>query len=450
MAGSARSEGDGVAMFRFSCHMLITTVFVCLIACASDRLVVAEVPMPNETLEIEATRIFRPRGDFVGSGRFSLVPEKPWLALWYRMPGGEHSVNAILDYEADKEVFSYVPQQNATFDRAPIVSFGAKLIAYPINGARVGLNQIPSGKSYFKSLVGHRDCVPLIAFHPDGKRAVTVGRDASVVIWDLLAPEEEDVIAEFDGHEQPDGAIPTCCLALSPDGRLALTGDVDGCAILWEVDTQRTLHRFPRLVSEFYKPTKKQGESLGVVLTGPNLKPVEIFENADDQGDEIAAAAFFADGSKVVVAGREMGVHVFDTRSGQKLAEHVAKFGWLRKIGPVLSNDIPVLARGQFKATDGGPWVTDVAVSPDGKYILLASDPYPKLWEWQADRLWLLKGHHRADPNRIPEMARGLPVPRTDPGGVKSLAFTHNGKFAITGGEDGTIRFWAIADLGVR
>jgi len=414
--------------------------------CLQQAIMTREAPVTDRLEALESVAVFQPREEFFGSGKFSVVPGRPWLALRSKTFDGAHSILSIWDYERHIETFSYQPSEKAFFGIAPVVSPDQKLLAFPLEGAHVGLVEIPSGKPYFKNLVGHVDCAVWTAFHPDGRRAVTAGEDGNVVIWDLRAPEGEDVIAQYDGHDQPGGAIPTCCVALSPDGRLALTGDADGYAILWEVDTQKTLHRFRRLVSEFYEPTKKKGESLGFVLTGPNLQPVEIFQQADDRGDEIVAAAFFADGSKVAIAGREMGVHVFDTRSGQKLAKHVAKFGWLRDEGPLPSNKLPVSLLGQLKVTDGRPWVNGVAVSPDGKYILIASDPYPKLWEWQSDRLWLLKGHHRMNPNRRYYIERGLPVPPTEPGGVMSVAFSHDGRFAITGGDDGTVRLW---DVGV-
>ena len=135
----------------------------------------------------------------------------------------------------------------------------------------------------------------------------------------------------------------------------------------------------------------------------------EIIEHRHDRfyGAGITAVAFFPDGKRVVIADGEALVRVFDLNTGKEVARH-------ERVEPWLS----VLA---------------VATSPDGRHVLLASHPHPMLWNLQTGRLLELPGHTYVHPNM-----------QGEPGGVHSVAFSPDGKLAITGGEDGTIRFWPV------
>src|SRR5690606_26263024 len=89
------------------------------------------------------------------------------------------------------------------------------------------------------------------AFLPDGRRIVTIAADCGAAVWDVNAPaDEQGLIGDyFEGHEIVIGGKrygPKITeLAISPDGKLALTGDEDGVVILWEIDTRKIVWRIP-------------------------------------------------------------------------------------------------------------------------------------------------------------------------------------------------------------
>ena len=71
----------------------------------------------------------------------------------------------------------------------------------------------------------------MVALTPDGRFALTSG--PAVRLWDLATGKE---VRKFPGNQQVVTAV-----ALSPDGRLALGGGLDGTVWLWDVQTGKIL-----------------------------------------------------------------------------------------------------------------------------------------------------------------------------------------------------------------
>jgi WD40 repeat protein len=80
-------------------------------------------------------------------------------------------------------------------------------------------------------LAGHKLNVQCLAISADGRRALSGGHDRTVRVWDLESGQEE---RRFEGHSNV-----VECLTLSADGRRVLSGSWDGVAICWEPDSGR-------------------------------------------------------------------------------------------------------------------------------------------------------------------------------------------------------------------
>ena len=76
-------------------------------------------------------------------------------------------------------------------------------------------------------LVGHGGFVKGVAISPDGRHALTASFDYSVMYWSLPDGGRE---GRFDGHEGGVNAV-----AFLPDGDHAISGADDGTMILWSL-----------------------------------------------------------------------------------------------------------------------------------------------------------------------------------------------------------------------
>jgi hypothetical protein len=91
------------------------------------------------------------------------------------------------------------------------------------------------------TLSGHTGSVIAVAFSPVGMRVLTGSQDNTAKIWDLgqqagktAEKQSGNELMTLNGHTQEVTSV-----AFAPDGRQALTGSLDGTAILWPADDWR-------------------------------------------------------------------------------------------------------------------------------------------------------------------------------------------------------------------
>ncbi len=202
-------------------------------------------------------------------------------------------------------------------------------------------------------LRGHAGAVKGVAVSGDGRLALSGGEDMVLRLWEVKTGR---LVRVFSGHE---GTVRS--VAFSPDDARALSASCDGTARLWSIRDGREIRRF-------------EGHTAGLLC-----------------------AAFSPDASRVLTGGFDATVRLWDTESG--------------KLVKTLKGHTT--------------WVRSVAFSPDGRYGLSGgNDAVALVWDLERGRLArVLQGHRHV---------------------VGQVAFCPDGRLAATGSWDNTIRLWDL------
>lgn len=247
--------------------------------------------------------------------------------------------------------------------------------------------------------IGHGAPVRDIAVSSDGKRALTAGFDDQAILWDV---ESREIQQRLLGHEAAVNAV----AFVPPDDNQAITVSDDGSLRLWDLS---------------------QGTELSV-LRGHKLKVVAV---AVSPNGRIAASGSW-----------DRSVRLWDLASGDEIARYEGHEGSVNAVA-FLPNGEGVISAGY----DGALWywplpgksgearlaevgfpISDLALSPDGTKLLTgSSDGILRLWDWRKrEELLQMRGHD---------------------GAVLTVAFSANGVFA-SGGTDGQLLLWEDALTG--
>jgi WD40 repeat protein len=202
--------------------------------------------------------------------------------------------------------------------------------------------------------------------------------------------------------------VPITALAFAPDGRnVAASGYHE--ITLWKTVDGALDRRIAGLCERIHgiaysrdgkwlaiasgDPGQYGVARLWAVEPGKSIKPVRDLAEAQDA---VFAVAFSPDNKKLATAGADRIIRVYETESGNLLAQ----------------------------IEDHADWIFDIAFSPDGKRLASASrDKTCKVFDVEKkESLVTFTGH-------------GQPV--------YTIAFTPDGKAVTSGGEDNVVRIWS-------
>jgi serine/threonine protein kinase len=284
---------------------------------------------------------------------------------------------------------------------------------------------------------GHTDAVWGVALSPDGRLALSGGMDNSVRLWDVPSGRE---VRRFDGHT--DGVTG---VAFVPGGA-CLSASLDGSVWLWHLDTGRELRRCKghagRVVSVTVSPDGRLALSGGEDCT---VRFWEIATGREVHRGEghtgwVTGVAFAPDGRRALSASEDGTLRLWDVASGRELSCLEAHAGPVPSVafapdgrravsggedGAVRLWDVES-GREVARLAGHTDWVRCVAFSPAGDLILSGSDD-------ETLRLW--------------DAATGRELRRFEGtlASVLSVAFAPDGRWALSGDDGSAVRVWDLA-----
>jgi WD40 repeat protein len=310
-------------------------------------------------------------------------------------------------------------------------------------------------RAELRVLRGHKDFVYPVAYSPDGRLIASGGWDHVLRLWDAASGEDVGVL----GAEAR--LLPFCSLAFSPDGRRLVSRSAEGKLQIWDAETGQCLAEPP--CAKMYDPGSAHsvvvtpdgrraaaGEGKGVrwwdldtageqgrlelpleevrllamrrdgllavagkgpdiVLVEPDTGRVRVTMRHADVGQEavsstvVQALAFSPDGRRLLSAGRDRLLRLWDAETGalvKKMEGHTGE-------------------------------VFAAAFHPDGKRIASGGrDRVVRIWDAETgEELVRLPGHTNY---------------------IFSLAFSPDGTALASGSGDFTVRLWETAPLSKR
>jgi WD40 repeat protein/class 3 adenylate cyclase len=373
---------------------------------------------------VEVDTLIKPQG--TGS-RISISPDGK-----YMLTGG--SVGELWELETGQMLHEF-RVEGTTVGKVAFSSDG-NFVLTGNTDAIAHLWDVKTGNEV-RSFVGHTNTITSLTFSPDNKYVLTTSFDKTMRIWDINTGNE---LRRFTSPKVMNW------VDVSPDGKWVLTGGGDGVARLWRIDDRPRLpiYNLGAIVSGLaFSPDGKRIVTAGGggkarlwdLTTGYNLRDFVGHTDTINYG-----TAFSPDGKYIVTGSWDATVRVWDVRTGKEAG----------------------LIKGNLVS------VNDVVLSPDGKYILTASDGAVQLWDlktgeeirqfggqqqvyratFSPDGKYVLTAAPGVNDGKVRlwdmttgELIREYQAPI---GGMNAVDFTPDGKYILADGVDNAVHLWDV------
>jgi WD40 repeat protein len=290
--------------------------------------------------------------------------------------------------------------------------------------------------------LGHSSPVFSVAISPDGRYVVSGDTDGNAWLWEIETGKQ---LRKFEVHSATGASVMILSVAISPDGHYLLTGDGGKAARLWDMETGKQMRQFDghsaRVTSVVFSPDGRY------VATGSADKAVILCEvgtgnqvRSFEGRSEVSSIAFSPDGRLLVIGGTDNTAQLWDVETGK----------------PVRQFD---------ERSETVSSAVAVAISSNGRYLVTGrNDHTARLWDMETgkqlmnfvghssfissaaisnDNRYILTGSGD-NTARLWDVETGKQVRRLDghSNPVLCVAISLDGRYAVTGSGDNTVRLW--------
>ena len=253
----------------------------------------------------------------------------------------------------------------------------------------------PPGTELVCTLEGHSAYVTGVAVTPDGRVAVSTSADHTLKVWDM---ETGRALRTLKGHSTWVTGV-----VITPDGKWVVSVSGDHTLKVWDLETGSMLRTLQEHSAGGFSvavtPDGKRAVSASVdkTLKVWDLRSGSALLTLEGHTASVDGVAVMPDGKRAVSASRDKTLAVWDLATGRTIRTLEGHSGW----------------------------VTGVVVSPDGKHAISASaDHTLKVWDLETGcALRTLEGHSA---------------------GVSGVVVSSDGKRAISASGDRTLKVWDL------
>jgi len=237
--------------------------------------------------------------------------------------------------------------------------------------ARINVAAWPRELPPIPRAFAHKEQPRAAAFHPDGKRFVTAGRDAELYLWDIATSTRLRTYKSAASiRTSIGGQLTYWAVAINPDGNTIAAGGTDGAITLWNIDSDQPIISVNAVPDNLWALAFTSNGVLwsndnanglkrwDVQLTPkPTLKATPVPAKAPS--DILQTFVVSSDAKRIYSGDRSGIVREWDTEKGVELRSWPLR-GWI--------SDVAVSADGKRLAatgTEGIVWVFDLASGND-------------------------------------------------------------------------------------
>jgi WD40 repeat protein len=247
--------------------------------------------------------------------------------------------------------------------------------------------------------IGHTSYVESVAISPNGKYALSGSQDETVKLWEISSGK---LLRTLEGHNWVVTSV-----AFSPDGNLAISSSYDGTLILWKVSSGKLIKRLDSGSGSVYSVTFSPNGRL--ILSATENGELIVWETSTgklirrlkEHTGSVSSVAFSANGRFAMSSSLDDTIIIWEVNSWK------------------------IVQRLKGNNSPGG--VLHAAFSPDGKYVLSESKDGINL--------------------NLLDVSSGLVVRRFEGHNswVSAVKFSPDGRYALSSSWDGALILWDVS-----